>query len=76
MNATSTAASGARMHDVNAETRAIVDLVLLDYKLPDIDGVTVLRQIKEYDPDIVVILLTAYATVTSATALGNHGISG
>ena len=58
------AATGQEAIDV--VHRESVDLVLLDFKLPDIDGVTVLRQIKEHDPDVVVILLTAYATVDTA----------
>ncbi len=53
-------------HDALEKMREGVDLVLLDYKLPDIDGVSVLRQIKEHDPDILVILLTAHATVDTA----------
>ena len=43
-----------------------VDLILLDYRLPDTDGVTVLRKAKEFDQDILVILLTVYASVETA----------
>jgi DNA-binding NtrC family response regulator len=43
-----------------------VDLVLLDYRLPDTDGVTILRKMKEFDQDILVILLTAFASVETA----------
>ena len=43
-----------------------VDLVLLDYKLPDTDGVSVLRKIKQHNQEILVILLTAYASVETA----------
>jgi DNA-binding response OmpR family regulator len=36
------------------------DLVTLDILMPDIDGIQVLRQMKEKKPDIPIIMLTAY----------------
>ena len=43
-----------------------VDLVLLDLKLPDMNGIDVLKRIKETDEDLLVIIITGYASVESA----------
>jgi two-component system response regulator AtoC len=43
-----------------------VDLVVLDYRLPDLDGLSVLKELKQRAPDTLVILLTAYASIDAA----------
>jgi DNA-binding NtrC family response regulator len=43
-----------------------IDVVLLDLRLPDEDGISILRRIKQEEPDVQVIVLTAFGAVESA----------
>lgn len=47
-------------------TRSPVDLIILDLKLKGMDGLTTLRHLRERWPEVVVIILTAYGTITTA----------
>ncbi len=42
------------------------DLVLADIDMKPMDGITLLKQLKVYDPSAVVIIMTAYASTESA----------
>lgn len=51
----------------------VIDLILLDMRLPDIDGLEVLKKIKEFDNEILVIMMTAYSDVQTAVSAMKSG---
>ena len=46
--------------------RGTYDLILLDMKLPDIDGTEILKMVREKGPGPCVIVMTGYSTMSNA----------
>lgn len=44
----------------------LYNVVIIDLRLPDVDGLTLLRQVKERSPDTEAVILSAYADLSSA----------
>jgi DNA-binding NtrC family response regulator len=49
------------------------DVVLADIDMKPMDGITLLKQLKLYDPSAVVIIMTAYASTESAVQALKYG---
>jgi two-component system, NtrC family, response regulator AtoC len=49
------------------------DLVLMDVRMPELDGLEALKQIKEHDPRTFVVLMTAHANLQDAIESIKHG---
>lgn len=49
------------------------DIVILDYRLPGKDGLEVLKELKEIEPNLPVIMMTAYGTVETAVKAMKSG---
>jgi DNA-binding response OmpR family regulator len=44
------------------------DLVLLDQRMPDVEGLYVLKELKKRDPDAKIIMITAFGTIDLAVS--------
>ena len=54
------------METLEKVTKEVYHLMLLDIKMPGMDGVEVLKRCKEMRPELPVVMMTAYATVETA----------
>jgi len=52
------------------------DLVLLDIRMPGMDGIEVLRRAKKIAPDILVLVLTGHGTIDTANEAMELGAAG
>jgi DNA-binding NtrC family response regulator len=51
-----------------------VDIIISDYWLPDMDGLSLLRKAMQQQPNAVYILITAYATETIRAEAARMGV--
>ncbi len=50
------------------------EVVVLDQKMPDMSGIETLRELKNINPDVQVIMLTGHGSVESARLTGKHDV--
>jgi DNA-binding response OmpR family regulator len=51
------------------------DLVIADYKLPDLSGITFLAEVRLLKPDIRVIMISAYGSDDVKATAKKHGVT-
>ncbi len=67
------AADGASAYDLLQ--KGIFEIVLLDYRLPDTDGLALLKKIKELNPSTEVVMVTAFGSIENAVGALKAGAS-
>jgi DNA-binding NtrC family response regulator len=70
-HAVTAVASGEEALDILATTR--FDILLVDIKMEGIGGLEVLKQVKEDDPDVAVVMITAFGSISTAIEAMKNG---
>ncbi len=67
----STAASGEQALEILKKSR--FDILLVDIKMDGISGIGVLKEVKSYYPDVDVVMITAFGSISSAVEAMKKG---
>ncbi len=51
------------------------DIVLVDIRMPGMDGITLLKEIRKAHPEILVVIITAYGSIETAVEAMKYGAS-
>jgi solute carrier family 13 (sodium-dependent dicarboxylate transporter), member 2/3/5 len=77
------AVRGYQVLDVNNGEDAIKivrhenpEVVVLDQKMPKMDGIQTLQELKKIRPEVQIIMLTGYGSIESARVTGKHDVFG
>jgi DNA-binding NtrC family response regulator len=65
------AASGAEALKITDSN--LIDIVLSDFRMPDLNGIELLIKLKEKNPEIAVVLITAFGTIENAVKAMKEG---
>jgi two-component system NtrC family response regulator len=65
--------AGSGEEAINIFTENVIDIIISDYKMPDMNGLELLRRIKKINPEIYFIIVTAFGTIENAVIAMKEG---
>jgi excisionase family DNA binding protein len=71
-----TAPDGPSALDRLREKRGAYDLVIADLRMPGMDGLTLIREVKQINAGLPIIIITGFSTESSAIEAVNLGVAG
>ena len=71
-----TAAAGPTALDRLRATPEAFDLLIADLKMPGMDGLTLIRQVRRVNAELPIIIITGFSTESSAIEAVNLGVAG
>ena len=71
-----TASDGANALDRLRERRGNYDLMIADLRMPGMDGLSLIREVKHINANLPIIIITGFSTESSAIEAVNLGVAG